>query len=58
MRPVGTSRSLTISFRVAQRGGRCLNHRDIPGQAGQGSEQPDLVVSVAVHCREVGLGDL
>jgi len=28
------------------------------GQAGWGSEQPDLAVGVPVHCRGVGLGDL
>jgi len=33
-------------------------HRDTHGQAGQGSEQPDLAVGVPGHCRGVGLGDL
>ena len=28
---------------------------NIPGQVGQGSEQPDLVVDVPAHCRGVGL---
>ncbi|GAB0180784.1 hypothetical protein GRJ2_000543700 [Grus japonensis] len=46
---------------VAQRGSRS---RDVPitgniqGQAGQGSEPPNLVEDVPAHCREVGLDDL
>ena len=31
---------------------------DIQGQAAPGSEQPDLVVDVPVHCSGDGLGDL
>jgi len=31
---------------------------DIQGQAGLGSEQPNLGVLIPVHCGEVGLGDL
>jgi len=31
---------------------------DIQGQAGQGSEQPNLAVSVPVHSRGVTLDDL
>jgi len=31
---------------------------DIQGQAGQGSEHPDLAVDVPVHCRGVGLEGL
>jgi len=31
---------------------------DIQGQAAPGSEQPDLVVGVPVHCSGDGLGDL
>ena len=38
---------------VVQRGGRCLIPGDIQGQAGQGSEQPDVAVGVPVHCRRV-----
>ena len=41
---------------VAQRGGGVLG--DIQGQAGWGSEQPDVAVDVPVHCREVGLVNL
>ena len=37
---------------VAQRGGGCLVPGDIQGQAGWGSEQPDVAVDVPVHCRE------
>ena len=28
---------------------------DTQGQAGQGSEHPNLAVDVPVHCREIGL---
>ena len=38
---------------VARTGGGCSVLEDIQGQAGQGSEQPNL----AVHCRGVGLDD-
>ena len=38
---------------IAQRGGRCLNPGNIQGEAGWGSEQPDLVVDVPAHCRGV-----
>ena len=31
---------------------------NIPGQVGQGSEQPDLVEDVPAHGRGVGLDDL
>jgi len=31
---------------------------NIPGQVGQGSEQPGLVEDVPAHCRGVGLDDL
>ena len=31
---------------------------DIQGQAGWGSEQPDVAIGVPVHCRAVGLDDL
>ena len=31
---------------------------DIQGQAGRGSEQPDLAVGVPVHCRGIGLAYL
>ena len=40
---------------VAQRGGGCPIPGDTQGQAGWGSEQPDVAVGVPVHCREVGL---
>jgi len=43
---------------VAQIGGECPIPGDSQGQAGRGSEQPDLAVGVAVHCRRVGLDDL
>jgi len=43
---------------VAQRGGRCSYLGDIPSQAGQDSEQPDVAKEIPVHCRGVGLGDL
>jgi len=43
---------------IAQRGGRCPATANILGQAGRGSEQPDLPESVPAHCREVGLDDL
>ena len=32
--------------------------RGIQGQAGPGSEQPDLAIDVPVHCRGVGLDEL
>ena len=44
--------------KFAQSGGGSPVLRDIQGQAGQGSEQPNLVVGVTVHCREVLLSDL
>ena len=37
---------------------RCPVPGDVQGQAGQGSEQPDLAMHVPVHCRGVELGDL
>ena len=43
---------------VAQRCGGCPMHGDIQGQAGWGSEQPDVAVGIPVHCRGVGLGGL
>ena len=42
---------------VAQRGGGCPIPGDTRGQAGQGSEQPELAVDVPVHCRGVELDD-
>jgi len=33
-------------------------HRNIEGQVEWGTEQPDLVTDVPVHCRGVGLDDL
>ena len=44
--------------KTAHRGGGCPIPVDTQGQAGRGSEQPDLAVSVPVHCREVGLDGL
>ena len=43
---------------VAQRGGGCSVLGDIQGQAGWGSEQPDIDIAVPDHCSEDGLGDL
>ena len=43
---------------IAQRSGGCPVPGDIQGQAGQGSEQPALVVALPVNCREVGLDDI
>ena len=43
---------------VAQRGDGCSVPGDIQGQAGQGSEHPDLAVGVPVHYRGVGLDGL
>jgi len=43
---------------VAHRsGGSCVSG-DIQGEAGGGSEQPNLAVSVPVHCGGVELNDL
>ena len=43
---------------VAQGGCTCPITGNIQGQAGRGSEQPDLVEDVPAHCRGVGLDDL
>ena len=43
---------------VSQRGGGCPIPGNIPGQVGQGSEQPDLVEDVPAHGRGVGRDDL
>ena len=43
---------------VAWRACRCPIPGTIPGQAGRGSEQPDLVEGVPAHCRGVELDDL
>ena len=43
---------------IAQKGGGCPIPGDTQGQAGQGSEQPDLVVGVLIPRRGVGLDDL
>ena len=40
---------------VAWRGGGCPIPGSIQGQAGCGSEQPDLAVGVPVHYKGVGL---
>jgi len=42
---------------VAQRGGSCSVPGNIQVQAGEGSEQPDLV-GVPAQCRGVGLEEL
>ena len=39
---------------AAQRGDGCSILGDTQGQAGWGSEQPDIAVGVPVHCRAVG----
>jgi len=44
--------------RVAQRGTGGPIPGNIQDQVGQGSEQPDLVSGVPVHCEGVGLYDL
>ena len=49
---------MTSMHWVAQRGGRCPILGNIQGQAGWGSEQPDLVVDVPASGRGDGLGDL
>jgi len=43
---------------VAQRAGRCPIPKNIPGQVGQGFQQPTLVEDVPAHCRGVGLHGL
>jgi len=43
---------------VVQTGGGCPTPGDIQGQAGWGSERPDVGVGVPVHCRGVGLDGL
>jgi len=40
------------------RDGRCPIPGNIQGQAGRGSEPPDLVEGVPAHCRAVGLDGL
>ena len=42
---------------IIQRGGGCPIPGDIQGQAGPGSEQPDLAVDIPGHCWGVGLDD-
>jgi len=46
-----------VSFLLVARTG-CPVPGDVQGQAGQGSEQPDVAVCVPVHCRGVGQGGL
>ena len=43
---------------VAQRGGRCPIPGNIQGQAGRGSEQPDVVEDVPAPCTGVELDNL
>jgi len=38
---------------VAPKGGGCPSPWDSQGQAGLGSERPDVAVGVCVHCREL-----
>ena len=38
---------------VAQRGGGCPIPGDIEGQAGWGSEQPDVAADVPIHCQGI-----
>lgn len=38
---------------VVQRGGGCPIPGNIPGQDGQGYEQPDLLRDVPAHCRDL-----
>lgn len=40
---------------ISHRGGRCPIPRNIQGQFGWSSEQPDLVENAPVHGRMVGL---
>jgi len=40
------------------KGGRCPIPGNIQGQVRWGSEQPDVVVDVPAHCREIGLDGL
>lgn len=43
--------------KIAWRGGGCPVLGHFPTQAEPDSEQPDVAVSVSVHCRGVGLDD-
>ena len=43
---------------VAQRSGACPVPGDTKGQAGQGSEQPDLAAGVPAHRRGIKLDNL
>jgi len=43
---------------VAQRGGGCPILGDTQGQAGWGSEQPDVAAGVPAHCRQVRIDGL
>jgi len=43
---------------IAQRCGGCPVTRDVQGEAGSSSEQPDLAGDVPDHCRGAGLNDL
>jgi len=56
--PTVSQNIILLFMALVQRGGGCPIPRDIQGQAGQGSEQPDLAVRVPVHCKGVGLDDL
>jgi len=42
---------------VEQRGSRGPIPRNIQAQVGWGSEQPDEVKDIPVHCRRIGLND-
>ena len=52
------SKGSEVLEQVAQRSDGSLIPADSQGQAGWGSEQPDLAVGVPVHCWEVGLDGL
>jgi len=45
---------LSSCSQVAQTGGGSPVIGNTQGQAGRGSEQPDVAVGVPVHCRAVG----
>ena len=52
------NKSSEVLAQVAHIGGGCPVTGNIQDQAGQGSEQPDLVVGIPVHCRGVGSDDV
>ena len=58
LRQAGDVTTLKNAPQAGRRGGWCPIPRNIQGQAGRGSEQPDPVEDVPAHCRGVGLDDL